>query len=327
MFFPFIPFTMRRFRFLAGLFTCLGCLLLLPVRAQYPPAHAAAPLLIGAVDLHIHTAPDAFGRSVTDIEAAQLARDRGMAAIALKNHLSATAGRAELVNAVVPGIIVYGGIVLNEAVGGLNAQAVEAMARISPRYGRIVWLPTFDAAHHRAHMGQTGGISLLEGDRLRPEVQAVLEMVAQYDLLLATGHVSPAEVKAVVAAAKGLGIKRILVTHALADSPGLSLAELKALAAEGVCFELTYLSYLSGPQSHLPFLHANRHVSIAEMVAVIEAVGPAQVVLSTDLGQSGNPHPADGLLQFAGLLLQAGIEAADLQLMLRDNPARLVARD
>ena len=45
----------------------------------------------------------------------------------------------------VPGIEIYGGIVLNRAVGGINPAAVEWMTRMSGARGKVVWLPTFDA--------------------------------------------------------------------------------------------------------------------------------------------------------------------------------------
>ena len=45
----------------------------------------------------------------------------------------------------VPGIEVFGGIVLNRAVGGINTEAVRRMIEMEGRRGRIVWLPTIDA--------------------------------------------------------------------------------------------------------------------------------------------------------------------------------------
>ena len=55
-----------------------------------------------------------------DIDVANLAKAKGMRGIVLKNHVATTADRAALVMKVVPGIEVYGGIVLNKAVGGIN---------------------------------------------------------------------------------------------------------------------------------------------------------------------------------------------------------------
>ena len=57
-----------------------------------------------------------------------------MKAVVLKNHFGSTAARAVLVNKIVPQIEVFGGIVLNHSVGGINPQAVVAMHRIGGKY-------------------------------------------------------------------------------------------------------------------------------------------------------------------------------------------------
>src|SRR5438445_4289963 len=91
-------------------------------------ARAAEPIsLAGVIDFHCHTAPDSVPRSINDFELARLARDAGMRSIVLKNHFAPTADRAQLLMREVPGIAVFGGLVLNRAVGGLNAEAVRRM--------------------------------------------------------------------------------------------------------------------------------------------------------------------------------------------------------
>ena len=98
--------------------------------------------------MHVHSHPDVFGRNMDDIDVAQLAKARGMRGILLKNHVAETASRAALVMKVVPGIEVFGGIVLNKAVGGINPDAVEWMHRIYGGRGKVVWLPTFESDKH-----------------------------------------------------------------------------------------------------------------------------------------------------------------------------------
>ena len=46
--------------------------------------------LAGAVDMHIPTAPDVRPRSLTDLKAAQQARDAEMQAILIKSHVTCT---------------------------------------------------------------------------------------------------------------------------------------------------------------------------------------------------------------------------------------------
>ena len=117
------------------------------VQGYSPPPPPVSPIK-GLIDFHTHAAPDIFGRSLDDDELATLAATRQMEAVVFKNHVTHTADRAFLVRKHVPGIKVFGGITLNHAVGGLNAQAVEWMWRMQGGYGRVVWFPTFDADNH-----------------------------------------------------------------------------------------------------------------------------------------------------------------------------------
>jgi hypothetical protein len=108
-----------------------------------------APSLAGVIDIHAHAAPETsmlnFKRAFDAIEAAQIARIYGMRGIVLKEHTTETASWAYLVSQMVPGVEVFGGIVLNKAVGGLNPVAVEAMALSRGNRGRVVYMPTVDA--------------------------------------------------------------------------------------------------------------------------------------------------------------------------------------
>ena len=105
-------------------------------QAAFPPPPPKVSPAAGVVDLHVHSHPDVFGRNMDDIDVANLAKSRGMRGIVLKNHISETASRAALVMKVVPGIEVFGGIVLNKAVGGINPDAVEWMHRVYGKIGR-----------------------------------------------------------------------------------------------------------------------------------------------------------------------------------------------
>src|ERR1700679_593183 len=83
--------------------------------------------LAGAIDIHVHAAPDSTPRSIDAIDLARLAKARGMRGLVLKNHYESTAALAYLVRKVVPGIEIFGGIDLNRSVGGINPAAVERM--------------------------------------------------------------------------------------------------------------------------------------------------------------------------------------------------------
>jgi microsomal dipeptidase-like Zn-dependent dipeptidase len=278
----------------------------------------------GAIDFHVHSAPDAFARNMSDIDVAKLAAARGMGGIVLKNHLTATADRAALVAQVVPEIEVFGGVVLNNAVGGLNPAAVDAMAGMSGGRGKVVWLPTRDAQHNIDTFGQGEGIRVAENGEVTPEMAAVLERIKEHDLVLQTGHVSPEETLAVIRKAKEMGIERIAVTHAMAKVPGLSVEQMKQAAADGAYLELVFLNHLMGPNAHLDWMHEWDQVSIADMAAAVKEVGPEHFIIASDHGQTGNPIHADGIEAMVRGLEAEGIPSKDVAMMARDNPARLL---
>ena len=72
----------------------------------------------------------------------------------------------------VPGLEVFGGIALNLTVGGINPAAVEHMTRVSGGWGRIVWMPTFDAENQVRSRRRTGRSSrVARNGELLPEVK------------------------------------------------------------------------------------------------------------------------------------------------------------
>lgn len=121
----------------------LLCVLFASGRAE--DAAFQSDILHQAIDFHCHTAPDVVPRLLDDVELARIARSSGMRAVVLKNHYTLTSDRAFAAMQIVPGIQVFGGIVLNRSVGGLNVEAVRRMIEMEGGRGRIVWLPTRDA--------------------------------------------------------------------------------------------------------------------------------------------------------------------------------------
>jgi len=67
--------------------------------------------------------------------------------------------------------------------------------------------------------------------------------------------------------------------------------------------------------------HAAR-VPVAETAARIKAVGAKHFVPGTDLGETGNRTPADGLQMFAAAREAAGINRDQIQTMGRETPPR-----
>jgi hypothetical protein len=284
--------------------------------------------LRGVIDLHCHSGPDVTPRSLTDLELARLARSAGLRAIVLKNHHVPTADRAELARREVGGLDVFGGIVLNRAVGGLNAEAVRKMVQVEGGRGKVVWLPTFDAENHVRHAKEDRpSVPVVREGRPVPELEEIFRLVAEHDLVLATGHSSAEESLLLLPAARKAGVKRLLVTHAMADPIRATISQMKEMAAHGALLECAYLTHLAGPDAPAPSARRLARVTVPEYARAIRELGAERVVLSSDLGQAGNPTHPDGLRAFIAGLKAEGIPEADLDLMTRRNPARLLGLD
>ena len=295
------------------------------VRGYSPPPSPVSPIK-GLIDFHTHAAPDVFGRAVDDDELATLAASRQMEAVVFKSHVTNTADRAWLARKHVPGIKIFGGVVLNGAVGGINPQAVEWMWRMQGGYGRVVWFPTFDADNHVRRAGTApSGIRVVdEQGAVLPATREVLKVCAGQRLVVHTGHASGEQALALIAAAREEGCDRVVVTHAQFDVVNMDEAQMKKAASMGAKMELCALGILGGPESPLEFMRHSRRVPLAETAACIKSVGAQHFVLGTDLGQSGNPTPADGLQMFVAGLQTEGVSREQIQTMGRENPGALL---
>ena len=293
---------------------------------NFPPPPPAVSPIEDLMDTHFHSAPDAFGRAFDDEEAAQLYKDKGMAAFVMKNHVVPTADRAWFVRKHVAGIKAFGGVVLNGAVGGINADAVQWLWRMQGNYGRAVWFPTIDSDNHVKHFKDAPeGIKVLGADgKVLPAVTEVLKVCAKQKLVVNTGHLSPSEALALIAAARDVGADRIIITHAQFEVVNMSLDEMKKAGGMGAKMELCAMGPLMGPEAHNAWMRAWRLVKIQETVQAIKEVGAQHFVLGTDLGQAGNPSHADGLQMFVSELMAQGITKDQIKLMGRETPGALL---
>ncbi|HKQ23777.1 MAG TPA: DUF6282 family protein [Burkholderiales bacterium] len=305
-------------------FTVASAVMAQPV--GFPPAPPLVSPAQGTIDFHVHSEPDVFGRSMDDIDVAVLAKRKGMRALVLKNHVTMTADRAVLVMKTVPGIEIYGGIVLNNAVGGINPAAVEWMHRMSGGRGKVVWLPTFDSDKHIKTLvdPKGSGIVVAPDGVATPQVEEVLKIIARENLVLATGHIHAPEVVAVVKRAKELGVKNILITHALTNIPGLSMEQAKQVTQLGAYIEICFLQSMTGPDAQHAWMKHWSKVPLKDVARVVAEIGARSVVLSTDLGQHGNMTHPDGMEDMITGLLKEGVSQADIDLMVKKNPARLL---
>ena len=274
-----------------------------------------AQSLNGVVDIHVHSDPDSVPRSIDAIEIAMLAKARGMRALLLKNHYEPTASLAYLVRKEVPGIEIFGGIALNRTVGGINPAAVERMTKVKGGWGRVVWMPTFDAENQvRFSKESRPFVSVSHGGALLPEVKEVIGLIAKHQLTLATGHSTPEEVLMLIREARAQGVQRIVVTHAMLAPVQMSVAQMREAVKLGAKLEFVY-NALIGP---------SKMFEIAQYAEAIRQVGVDACILSSDLGQAGNPLHPDGLMAFFAGLRSQGFSVAEIETMSKRNPAKLL---
>jgi hypothetical protein len=88
--------------------------------------------------------------------------------------------------------------------------------------------------------------------------------------------------------------------------------------------ELCALGMLVGPTAPLEWMRHSQRVPIEETAARIRSVGARHFVLGTDLGQTGNPTPADGLQMFVTGLMAAGLGREQIETMGREVPGALL---
>jgi hypothetical protein len=293
---------------------------------------AAWKAIHGAYDLQVHVAPDVIPRRIDDLDLATEFLNRGLRGFVLKSHYFPTAERAKVVTRAVPGIQAFGAITLNHSVGGLNPVAVELAGRSG---AKIVWMPTVDAANETAGRVDGGDSKLPFWAKIQRELAATgiappplsvldsegsiseatrrcIELIAKHDMILATGHLGRHEIFPLVATARAMGVKKILVTHAEFPSQNLTSQEQLALANAGAFIEHCFTTMHTGKAPWSSVLES------------IRVVGAERCVISTDLGQTINPPVAAGFAMFAQTLLDAGFHSEDVSRMAVKNSAAWV---
>jgi hypothetical protein len=280
------------------------------------------PALRGAIDVHSHVDPDGYGpgrngRAMDTLDLAKLAKEAGMRGFVIKMHYDQSADDAYTVRKLYPDLEVFGGVGTNFATGGMNPAAVRQMADVKGGWGRVVWMPTWDAKHYVEHNGNNRPfITVAKDGELVPEAKALLAAVAEVSgktrvsggtMVVATGHNAPDEVLLIVREARRLGLP-VLVTHPLLESVGMG----------------AYLEFVTA--------FTRQEATIREYVEAIREIGPEHCIVSSDKGQGrgeeGHDGPnvshTEGLAVAAQILRSNGFTEAELDLMFKSNPARLL---
>lgn len=284
---------------------------------------------IGSWDIHVHASPSLFERWGTAAELAAICQAAGMKGFILKLHHGSSVELASLLNDQFGDLVVYGGLTLNYFAGGLNPLAVEAALQVG---AKVIWLPTIHAAYHEQALGTLGGfpfqgsvlqhtpktgISVIdEADGIVPAMKAILDLLHNQPTVLATGHISPKEIAALVGYIERNNLNiRLLVNHVFFTAPGLSIAQLRELQRDWVWFETVQLCIA-------PMVAC---ASIEQVAQGINELPDAHWILATDSGQKENVTAPEAISSFASQLHQQGIPATTIRRMLRDAPEALLA--
>ena len=263
----------------------------------------------GSIDIHVHAGPDPVAaRRFDAYEMAVAARDAGMRAVIFKSHEYPTVPVAYVLNKLISDFTVFGAIALDHEVGGLNPAALEASAKMG---AAKVWMPTYAADHWSTALYGKPGIKVLdEKGALLPVVHDILDVVEQYGMILGTGHLSTPEQLELVRVARQRDLKTV-VTHADMWIPVDAQVEMAGL---GAYIEHSVVGCMPGS-----LLWDTQQVAEA-----VRAVGPEFSILSTDLGQTHNPAPAEGLRMFIASMLRAEFSAEQVGMMVKGNPGNLL---
>ena len=275
----------------------VGCLCS-TVRAGDSAGHwgTSRAILRGAIDIHVHCHPDNVPRSLDGLEAARFAKDKGMRAIVLKSHFDPTAGLALLARKAVPGIEVFGGVDLNLPVGGMNPHAVEHMVRVNGGWGRMVWMSTFDAENQIRTEQVEGAVRPGLAERraaARNEGRHCRHRQTQ----------SGAGERSRVGAGSAADVRRR--PPAWCSRHGGDARHVGADLADGRAGTAGRRS--SARSSSSPAARWQRRTRRQESIGIaddIRKVGIEHAILSSDLGQAGNPLPADGYATYHGGVAQ-----------------------
>jgi predicted metal-dependent TIM-barrel fold hydrolase len=278
-------------------------------------------LMDGAIDVHIHPGPDAYNARVYDeLEIAIQACQVGMKAVVYKAHSMQSARSAYFVQKAVDQwaeqhnkrrIDVRGGVMLNDAVGGLNPEAVLTSYRVG---GRHVWLPNKDSSFHHKLYGIPGGIELLdENDEVVPALREILALVAEGDMVLSLSHQSVKERFIIIDEAKKLGVKRIEVCHPIAITAKMTVEQMKTAADKG--------AYLG---MYCANLETGHMWSWDEFMKAVNIVVSDRIVIGTDCGSFAYPAPIEAMRLFITGMLMRGIPDKEVEKMVKTNPTQLL---
>jgi predicted TIM-barrel fold metal-dependent hydrolase len=199
----------------------------------------------------------------------------------------------------------------------LDTDVVETAAKLG---AKIVWMPTTSSTYDYMHnASKPDGISILTASgKLVPSVRKILDIARDHEMVVASGHLPVKEAFVLVEEAVNRRLTRIVATHALGWGVDTYFTREQILKIADMGAFVEYCFVTTMPEGGL---------TPKQMVESIKAVGARRCILSTDLGQMHNPSPVDGLRMAIVAMLKYGLSEAEIEIMVKTNPARLLGLD
>jgi hypothetical protein len=272
-------------------------------------------LLQGAIDMHFHMDPRRADGSHDEavIETIRVARTRGIRALVIKSHYEPTSTLAYHLRLELPGIDLFGGVVMNRSNGGMNVAAVEHMAtELYGAPGKVVWMPAFDSEiESNPPYPKKPFVAVSHDGKLLPETSNVISAVAKYDLILASGHIAPEEALMVFREGRSQGVHRMIATHAMDLAGKMNMDQMLEAAKLGAIVEFDFRNI--------------RDEGGVRMDA-IRKIGPERCLIS-EFWTQRSPRVYAGLGgvgEFVDAMHARGFTDHELDMMFKENPAKLL---
>ncbi|MFC6160880.1 DUF6282 family protein [Kribbella jiaozuonensis] len=316
-------------------------------------------LLQGAIDIHVHAGPwlrSCPGR-LDPFQIAEQAKAVGMRALMYLDHtLGMSCGTSLLTTRQVPGIDVFGGIIMTSVLGGLNPRAVKTALE----YGAGARFVHFGA--HCTHFMASHEGSYVDGkpvtfkdqypafqkelDRsirvpldgsVPDDLAEILGLIAEHPHVhLNTGHVSVDEAMRLADLAIDAGIRKIVVAHPCRGR--MTVEQQRKLAEKGVLLEgavSDWMFHRGLPRTNYyverewadeiaGIANAPEFSGIMPWARQIREIGVEHFILGTDYGIRSGPTPAEGMRTLISSLLDLEFTVDEINTMIKNNPARLL---
>lgn len=287
-------------------------------------------ILAGSVDLHCHSGPAVMPRILDHHDQMLEAAEARFKAVVFKDHFYLGTPVAMILEKLLPdtGVRLFSGIVLNNAMGGINPHAVHHTILLG---GKIIWMPTFSAANHIEKLATAAKgfpkvagtpdavpLSVLDANGVvTDETKQVLDIIAAGDVILAGGHLGVDEQIPMFEEARARGVKKMIVNHPTYVI-GCQDSHITQLVGMGVKMEHSICQFIPG--------RGKKH-DAGYALHLINLAGVENTIFSSDLGLQGSAMPVDGYRVLVGDLRKLGVSVADIQTMFGKNGAKLLGLD